>query len=583
MTLVSVNPHPVSVHPTPAGRKWMVWLLVPIVVLLALGGYWGYVKWSSRSGPALAGAKFYPVVPVEMTIKVDKDGELQAVNNIDVQCLVEGGSTIVQIVKEGAFVKKGDVLVVLDSSAIRQKIEDAQLTIQTAESDATAAKEMYDIQESQNAANLDAAKVDVELAKLSLQQYEEGTYPQMQATAQTLLEMQKINVANAEDDLRQTRELYAKNYVAIADVKKFELALTTVKNQLAEAQTAMDVLEKFTHKMELAGKRNYVAQSDQKLARTQHENASNLSKARADMEAKQQKLALLKRQFARYQEQLDNCTIKAPAEGLVVYAQQRESSAPVAEGAPVRERQVLLRLPDTTAMKAVIKVNESQVTRLVAGQRATVRVTGLPDPVPATLTKISPVADSSQRWWNPDLREYPVELTLDNTPPNLKPGIGVQSEILVESVQDALCVPLATLYAQGPESYVFVRNGEAVEPKKVTVGRSNETQVQVASGLKGGEQVLLLLPGQGRELLEKANIHLAPPEPPKGKKERKDRPDRNLAGPDAGRKPDGHDGGRDGPPAPNARPPGPKNPPGPAKVAERPGGERTRDRAATTD
>src|SRR3954468_10312644 len=151
MTLVSVPPHPVSVHPLPAGRKWTVWLLVPIVVVLALGGYWGYVKWSSPSGQTLVGARFYPVTPVEMTIKVDKDGELQAVNNIDVQCLVEGGSTIVQIVKEGAFVKKGDVLAVLDSSAIRQKIEDAQLTIQTAESDATAAKEMYDIQESQNA------------------------------------------------------------------------------------------------------------------------------------------------------------------------------------------------------------------------------------------------------------------------------------------------------------------------------------------------------------------------------------------------------------------------------------------------
>src|SRR6185437_1335279 len=117
---------------------------------------------------SLVGAKFFSVTPTDMEIKVSKDGELQAVNNIDVQCLVEGGSTIVQIVKEGAFVKKGDVLVVLDSSAIRQKIEDAQLTIQTAESDATAAKEMYDIQESQNAANLDAAKVDVELAKLSL-------------------------------------------------------------------------------------------------------------------------------------------------------------------------------------------------------------------------------------------------------------------------------------------------------------------------------------------------------------------------------------------------------------------------------
>src|SRR3954465_6964858 len=121
-----------------ANRRWLLWLvLATAAAVLTSGAYWGYSRVTAPAPSNLVGAKFYPVVPVEMQFKVNKDGELQAVNNIDIQCLVEGGSTIVQLVKEGAMVKKGDVLVILDSSAIRQKMDDAQLLLQSSEADVT--------------------------------------------------------------------------------------------------------------------------------------------------------------------------------------------------------------------------------------------------------------------------------------------------------------------------------------------------------------------------------------------------------------------------------------------------------------
>ena len=109
--------------------------------------------------------------------------------------------------------------------------------------------------------------------------------------------------------------------------------------------------------------------------------------------------------------------IKAPAEGMVVYAQVNNYSSnnPITEGTQVRERQVLLRLPDTSAMKAVVRINESQVSPpLTVGQKAIVKVTGIPEPISGVLTKISPVADSSGKYGNP---------TSANTPPR-SPSIG---------------------------------------------------------------------------------------------------------------------------------------------------------------
>src|SRR5687768_9019819 len=100
--------------------------------LVAVLIYWivGAATAPGRGTP-VAGA-FYSVVPVDLEVKIAKDGELQAVNNIDIYCEVEGQTTIQQIVKEGTSVKKDDVLVVLDSSAIKQKVEDTTLELQKA-------------------------------------------------------------------------------------------------------------------------------------------------------------------------------------------------------------------------------------------------------------------------------------------------------------------------------------------------------------------------------------------------------------------------------------------------------------------
>ncbi|GIW77335.1 MAG: hypothetical protein KatS3mg104_2398 [Phycisphaerae bacterium] len=73
-------------------------------------------------------------VPVKKGVfesRVVVRGDLQAVDNIDIVCQVEGASTITELAPEGSFVKKGDILVVLDSSTIRQRLEDTLIEWQT--------------------------------------------------------------------------------------------------------------------------------------------------------------------------------------------------------------------------------------------------------------------------------------------------------------------------------------------------------------------------------------------------------------------------------------------------------------------
>ena len=492
-----------------ASRPWLRYLVAAPVALLAVGGFKAFTGSPARQASAPAAGKFYPVAAIDLDVKVAKDGELQAVNNVDILNQVEGQSTIVHIVKEGTVVKKGDVLVELDSSETRQDIEDSTLELQKAEADLVTAKEMRAIQESENAANLEAAQVEVELAALALKQYVEGTYPQELADAETAVKMAEITVKNADEDLGQTRSLYAKGFVTASDVKEGELAVTTAHNELASARTKLKVLRDYTYPSELASAKSTLVQAEQKLARVQKRNASQLAQVVTAEKAAEQALVLKKRRLEHHKEQLALCTIKAPTGGLVVYAGDRNNQqGQIIEGATVRERQRLLHLPDTSAMKAVVRINESHVPKLRMGQKASVRIVGVPEPLTATLTKISPLADSGQRWWNPDLKEYPVELTLDRTPADVKPGIGLAAEIYTDRLDDVLAVPLAAVYSDQASSYVFVRDGEqgTVRPLPVQIGETNDTHARIAAGLTPGQDVLILQAGQGRDLLEQFGI-----------------------------------------------------------------------------
>lgn len=507
-------------------------MTVPAILLVIAVAGLGVRKYFLATPQGIAGT-WQPVTRMDLDVKVSKDGELAAVNNIDVVNLVEGSTTIQQLVKEGNYVKKGELLVKLDSSAIATRIEDTTMDVQRAEADLATANEMKLIQESQNAANLEAAEVALQLARIDLQQYTEGTYPQSLVGLQTDMDMASITLKNTQEDYEQVQKLYEKGFVTAAEMKRSEIAVRTAQVALRKSSTALDVLTQYTNAMNLATKKNTLVQAEAKMTRVQRENAAAMSQQNAGVKSKQETLDMQRRRLAKYKDQLAACTIEAPADGLVVYGSSgdRWSNSQIQEGAQVRERQLLLRLPDTSAMKAVVRVPEAMVSRLSVGQRAEVRIVGNPKPVTATLAKISVLSDASSRWYNPDLKEYPVDLNLDQTPANMKPGVGVMADIYIDRLQGVIAVPLTAIYSAGKDTYVFVRRGQDAVPLKVALGRTNETHAEIPKGLDAGQEVLLLQAGQGRELLEKAGIKVEtqPTSRPSGKRNR----DPNAAKPKA--------------------------------------------------
>jgi HlyD family secretion protein len=378
--------------------RWPLWLVAaPVVVLVVLGGGWLLVRnLLASSGASIDGGVYYTVRPMDLDVTIEKAGELQSANNIEIVSRVEGQTTIQSLVKEGTWVKQGDILCVLDSANIRQRIDEVSLDVQRAEADLANSRELAAIQELQNAANIELAESELRLAKIALEQYTEGTYPQQKKDAETDLKWAKIQLTNKQEDLAQTISLYEKGFVTAADVKKAELEVTTAQNAVSKAENTLHVLVNYSNKMDLASKQTAVVQAEQRLVRVKREASSAMAQRTADLKAREQAYNLQVRKLKQLQEQLEACTVRAPEDGLVVYASSGERNAQVQiqEGAQIRERQPIFRLPDTSEMKVTIRVSESQVTKLRVGQRASVNIVGVPEAVNATVEKIAAVLES---------------------------------------------------------------------------------------------------------------------------------------------------------------------------------------------
>lgn len=486
-----------------------------VAVLLSAAVWWVGRRMNMIADPlAVRAGTFMPVTRGSIDVVIRKDGELQSVKFIDLLSGVEGMNTIRSIVPEGTFVKKDDVVAEIDSSEIKRKVQSSLLDVKKAENDFTAAQEQRRIQESKNTADFEAANVELRLAKIDLKSYTEGEYPQKLAEAQRNLEMAKITLRKQEQNLAQTRSLLDKGYMTSTDMEKSQLELVTAQNDFEKKSADLRVLSQYTHEKDQADKENKVAQAEKKVARTNAENAANLSQKVADEQTKEQALLIQKSTLDHWQQELDACTLKAPSDGMVVYGSSvntmffRES--PIQAGAKIMEQQLLARLPDTSAMKVVARIAESNAAKLridkTNGMRATVKIQSTGEVVPATVTSVSVLPDNTMRWLNPDLKEYPVDVTLDRTPAGLKPGASATVEILVQHLEEVLTVPLAAIYSLGSDQYAFVRDGQRVRPTKVTLGATNETVAEVTSGLDVGKEVLVLQLGEGQKLLEAAGI-----------------------------------------------------------------------------
>jgi RND family efflux transporter MFP subunit len=89
-------------------------------------------------------------------------------------------------------------------------------------------------------------------------------------------------------------------------------------------------------------------------------------------------------------------------------------------------------------------------------------------------------------------RLYNLELIVDNPDGRILPGMFARVEIVKKRFEDTLAIPLYAVISQGDESFVYLENNNKAEKRSVELGILEGWMIQVNSGLKPGDKVIIV-------------------------------------------------------------------------------------------
>ncbi len=464
-------------------------LVVGVVFLFARG----------RSAPVAYSS--YQVKRADFLISIVEGGTLEAVDEVSVRNEVEGTARIIRIVPEGSYVKAGDLLVELDSSASQDAVNVQQIAVEKARFSLIQAEQQLDIQKITADTDLQAADLKVEFAETDFKKYLEGEARQLERNAQIEITNVVESLAIARDRLEWTRKLYTNGFETKSTLDKDTLTVSQSELKLEQASNTLWMLREFDAKKKRRELEAAVNEAQQNREKVKLQGDRIKAQYQADVATQKSTLELSQNKLERDLKQLTATKIHAPQDGLVVYSGgggggggRFSNESMIEEGAVVRNRQELIKLPDVSQMKLLVRIHESHINQVHVGQLAFVVLDSMPDQrLRGVVNKVGILPDSGMRWSNPNLKVYATEILVTDPLPDVKPGVSARAEVIITNLNDVLTVPIQSVSTRKGEQVVFLASAPD-QPVKVEVGMYNTKFIEITSGLKEGHQVLLAPP-----------------------------------------------------------------------------------------
>jgi len=472
-------------------------VLVAIVLIGALGYTFVPDEWLGREQEqALAGG---PVRRGPLLISVTERGNLKAKDAISLRSEIEGRTTILSLIPEGTFVEEGAVLAELDIADLLEKRVQQEITVANAEASHAKATEGLEIQKIENESLIARAKLELALARTELEKYREGDWPQSEQKAEEDILIAEEELKQAESTRNYSEQLEEKGFLTRSELERDELNYNRAIVKLEQAKRSLELLKIYEFPKQIATLQGDVDDKERELRKVKLQADSQLIDKETDLNAAVSKLTLERERYEKIVSQIDKAVITAPVAGMVVYGREEggrwRGSEPMAEGTEVRERQEIISMPRAGGMVAEASIHESVLKQVQVGQSVVLRVDAMPGrEFNGTISFVAVLPDQNSWWANPNLRLYKTEVAIEDAVAEMRPGMSVSIEILVEQIEDTLYVPLQAVNYRSGKNLCFVANGGSPEEREVVVGKSNAAWVAIESGLREGETVLLSPP-----------------------------------------------------------------------------------------
>ena len=272
----------------------------------------------------------------------------------------------------------------------------------------------------------------------------------------------------------------------------YEQRVDQAQAQVRQSDAQLAQLEAVLHQAEQDEERTRNLFQSASATKPEFDQAvARLQSTRAQMDAARAAIASARTSLDQATLALSDTVVRAPFSGWV-------GARNVERGSLVGNATIGFSLVDTHLVKAVFAVPDTSLGSVQRGQRLTVTLDALPDPVSGSITAIAPQAD-------PRTHVFSVEVTLANPGERLRPGM-IGSLALGPSLAARLrlVVPLSAIVrAPGSATGFAVFRLDERETKmfavaqRVSIGETFGNSIEVTSGVRTGERVV----GLGGELL----------------------------------------------------------------------------------
>jgi RND family efflux transporter MFP subunit len=466
------------------------------------------------AGPELV---YYTVQRGEPLSQVTQRGSLESQHNVPVLCEVNDvpgdaiiGTPILWIIPNGSTVQQGDLLVELDAGPHQERLDLQIMNVQRARAGQLQAQIKYDNQQTQNRTASAEAEHKVRLAEVELEMFqdeENGTYRLEVRELERLIEdvNNDVHAAYASMELKRNEKRGIESLFKLGYAGKRQLDRVRLEFLQAEAKYAAKMNYLDTQLATLAKKRTYERQmrllqfqgrlesARRRHSQVERDNEALLAQARSALDAANELLKKEEERLDRYREQVAKCNIYAPDDGTVAYAVPANTSPheAIRAGAVVRPRQPILFLPNLEQMQVKTSVEETMLDRIRAGLPVTVRVDAFPERVyPGTVQSVD-MTPTQAAHGDPNKKVCETLVTIDQEVEDLRPGMTAAVDIHTEQLRPVLRVPLQAVVRAETDTWCYLQKAGSLQRRSVKLGRANGKLVEVETGLREGDRVVL--------------------------------------------------------------------------------------------
>ena len=485
--------------------RWVRWGgAVAVVGAVLIGG----VSMAFRGGEAGLGGgplEVGAVAQMSFPIVLQSSGELIAQQQVELRNELGASVKILELIAEGTRVEAGMVVARLSTEELEKQIKEEALALSQARAELASAEIAMAIGKSENESAVRKATVALELARLEMRKWTEGEVASRRQRLAIELDDAKTKVSRTTEKLTQAKSLALKGFISQDELVTSELEARSADGSLRTAVMAGDIFERFEYPKELRTRETTVADTEGELERATKKAEGDLADKSSQFNNRKRSLDLRQAQETKLKETLDKAALTAPVAGMVVYSSTinrwiTEDNLPWRVGKTIHPGQPLVVLPESSSMAAKLKIAESLSGRVKPGVGVTMKIDA------RTGQSLSGVVESigalAEQDWGDAIKMFSVIVTLGPAAQSmdLKPSMRVEAELLVDRVENALAVPVTSVFADGALRYVYVLadgadlgKGASGKLKRAAVrlGRKSDRFAEVLAGVNAGQRVLL--------------------------------------------------------------------------------------------